>query len=104
MKTINVLLLLTLAFSAADAFTTPTKKKERRAAFQHPSVPKDSAFDHHPQEGYTSMFAFAPSTTPTTAQVVQYYEPEEEGEVPYSVALVSCMLSLAVGFGLGYGT
>ena len=35
---------------------------------------------------------------------VQYYEVDDEPDVSYSVALVSCMLSLALGFGLGYGT
>lgn len=105
-----MLLLLTLAFSAAEAFTT--KKKERRTIFQHPVVPKESPFDQQPtQDGYaaqpntkggSAMFAFAPGTTPV--QVVQYHEPEEEAEVSYSIALVSCMFSLALGFGLGYGT
>lgn len=111
MKAISALLLLTLAFSEVEAFTT--KKKERRTPFQHPVFPRESALDQQPHEGYTPqpntksggspiMFAFAPGTSPV--QVVQYYDPEEEGEVSYSIALVSCMLSLAVGFGLGYGT
>ena len=104
-KTIRVLLVVTLALSMAEAFTT--KKKESRTSFQHPSFPKESARDPHAQDVHSAksgntMFAVPKGATP--AQLVQCYEPEEEVEVSYSIALVSCMLSLALGFGLGYGT
>ena len=115
MKGIPMLLLLAIALPFTKGFTT--KKKERRPVFQFPAFQTDAALELHssPEEqpphpshhnhnnlGNTK-FAFAPGATPVQ-QVAQYYEQEDEFDVSYSVALVSCMLSLALGFGLGYGT
>lgn len=101
MKAIHLLLYVALAFGSAEGFTT--KKKERRSHFSPNSPPREQ---HHEQSFYagdTTKFAFTPGTV--QGQVMQYYEAlEEEDDVSYGVALVSCMLSLAVGFGLGYGT
>ena len=101
-KAIHILLCLALAFCSAEGFTT--KKKERRSHFPANSPPKEQ--QHEQQSFYTSdttKFAFTAGTL--QGQVVQHYDPpEDEDDVSYSVALVSCMLSLAVGFGLGYGT
>lgn len=100
-------MLLVLAFSRIEAFTT--KKKERRATLQYVPFTKEAAREQRPQEEQSAVpnsggatFALPPGISPV--QVVQYYESEEEPDVSYSVALVSCMLSLALGFGLGYGT
>lgn len=101
------------------------KKKERRPThFQIPSMPRESANSEQPQsqsqqpeqqkdaeEFQVPPHVYDPNQAvffvPNEAgavQAVQYYEVEEEPDVSYSVALVSCMLSLAMGFGLGYGT
>eukprot|EP00429_Kryptoperidinium_foliaceum_P018377 CAMPEP_0176049950 /NCGR_PEP_ID=MMETSP0120_2-20121206/24824_1 /TAXON_ID=160619 /ORGANISM="Kryptoperidinium foliaceum, Strain CCMP 1326" /LENGTH=116 /DNA_ID=CAMNT_0017383381 /DNA_START=261 /DNA_END=611 /DNA_ORIENTATION=- len=116
MMAFRSILILALAVSAASGFTT--KKKDRHHRFQPAGFPKESPRENQQQQQpqpqvhyYTqedgslppgAMFAFAGGQYP--AQVVEYYEPEEEYDVSYSVALVSCMLSLALGFGLGYGT
>ena len=107
MKSLQWLMLLVLILSSVEAFTT--KKKERRTTLQFVPFTKEAAREQWSQEQQSgtsntgsAMFAFSPGTSPV--QVVQYYEPEEEPDVSYSIALVSCMLSLALGFGLGYGT
>ena len=100
-KAIHILLCLALAFCSADAFTT--KKKERRSHFPVNSPPKEQ---QHEQSFYSSDSVKVAFTAGTVqGRVVQYYDSlEDDDDVSYSVALVSCMLSLAVGFGLGYGT
>lgn len=113
MKSIRMYILLAIALPFTNGFTT--KKKERRPVFPYPAFQKETALElqsspeeqtphpsHHNHNGNT-RFAFAPGATPVQ-QVAHYYEQEDEFDVSYSVALVSCMLSLALGFGLGYGT
>jgi hypothetical protein len=54
----------------------------------------------------TSMFALPPTTSALSSALSAYYEEdndEEQLDVSYGVALVSCVLSLALGFGIGYG-
>lgn len=107
MRLLRLLSLLALVLSLTEGFTT--KKKERRPIFQSTAFTKESSLDQqvheeqaHVSSTHSGSMPFAFGTTPV--QVVQYYEPEEDFDVSYSVALVSCMLSLALGFGLGYGT
>jgi len=95
-KAMQVLLFLSLVICTAEGFTT--KKKERRSHFPPASRPKEQQYSTD-----STTLPFVPGSL--HGQVVQYIDPhEEEDDVSYSVALVSCMLSLAVGFGLGYGT
>ena len=115
MKGLGMFILLAIAFPFTNGFTT--KKKERRHVFQYPVIQKDTALElqsspeeqtphpsnHNSNNNGNTKFAFAPGATPVQ-QVAHYYEQEDEFDVSYSVALVSCMLSLALGFGLGYGT
>lgn len=107
-KATAICTLFAMAIFSAAAFTT--KKKERNPRFSANS-PKDQqkgqkeekTFPSFPGSDTTGTFA-AFATGNGQGQIVQYYETEEDDDVSYSVALVSCMLSLAVGFGLGYGT
>mmetsp|Transcript_59384 Transcript_59384/g.89570 ORF Transcript_59384/g.89570 Transcript_59384/m.89570 type:complete len:103 (+) Transcript_59384:237-545(+) len=94
-----LVLLISLCFDGSHAFTT--KKRERRHAFKSaPGVNEAREASHEDQTPVASMVAL-PTTSSAAATVpVQ----EEEVDVSYGVAMVSCMLSLAVGFGLGYGT
>jgi hypothetical protein len=109
---VMMVLLLALALPFTNGFTT--KKKERRPIFQYPVFQKDTSLElqSSPEEqtpqpsnhnSGNNKFAFAPGATPVQ-HVAHYYEQDDELDVSYSVALVSCMLSLALGFGLGYGT
>jgi hypothetical protein len=111
MKAFRALLLLCLALAGADPFTT--KKRERRPAFKSAAVAKDATEAmEEPQQAPSAttsnnngpmMFAFPPGTM-AAAVPVHNYEVEDEVDVSYGAALVSCVLSLALGFGLGYGT
>jgi hypothetical protein len=106
MKAFKTMLLFGLAlFGGADAFTT--KKREKRPAFKYsPAVnnkeSKEVAREEHtPAAGPTTRFALPPSA----AMLQQHGESlDEEIDVSYGTALVTCVLSLALGFGLGYGT
>jgi hypothetical protein len=108
MKAFRVILLLSLALTGADAFTT--KKREKRPAFQSADVFKDRKEAKEEQmapsttsNAPTTMFALPPSTM-AAAIPMMHQEAEDEVDVSYGVAMVTCVLSLALGFGLGYGT
>ena len=109
MKAFRTMLLLGLALvGGADAFTT--KKREKRPAFKYsPAVnnkeSKEVAREEHtPVATSTQSARFA--LPPTAAMIQQQHaeSAEEEIDVSYGTALVTCVLSLALGFGLGYGT
>ena len=83
------------------AFTT--KKRDGRPAFSNP--PAAPAPVSSPSKSY----AFAPTTTTATtnAALESYQEHDDyddEVVVGYTTAVISCALSLVLGFGLGYGT
>lgn len=99
---------------SSDAFAS--KKPEQMAsrpsmagpAFQAMSSPKKQ------REGMSQAtaknlnyppFAFAPAVAQSIASQ-EYYskEIEDEDDISYGVVAFSCFLSLALGFGLGYGT
>ena len=88
----------------AGAFTT--KKRERRPAFKATSVTKENNDEDSanvPCASCGQMFALL--QYPMTPVAVQHYEDsEDELDIGYGTVLLSCMLSLALGFGLGYGT
>jgi hypothetical protein len=102
MRKVIEMLFLALAFSSVEGFTT--KKKERRSHFSPTSQPKEQPHEHISlYSSEKTGFASRPGTI--QGQVIQHYDtPDDDEDVSYGVALVSCMLSLAVGFGLGYGT
>jgi hypothetical protein len=109
MKAFRVILLLSLALIGADAFTT--KKREKRPAFQSADVFKESKEAKEEQmapsatsHGPTAMFALPPTTMAAAIPMMHQDEAEDEVDVSYGVAMVTCVLSLALGFGLGYGT
>jgi hypothetical protein len=99
MKGYKTLILLLLAVFGADAFTT--KQRERHPAFQNVPVVKDTPGQEHSPPNNTPMFAFP---LMAHAVAIQQEESEDELDIGYGTALLSCVLSIAVGFGLGYGT
>ena len=108
MKAFRVILFFCLALARADPFTT---KKRERPAFKSAAVAKEAteAMEEPQQAPSTTtsnnngpmMFAHPPGTMAASIPVHHY---EDEVDVSYGAALVSCVLSLALGFGLGYGT
>mmetsp|Transcript_6734 Transcript_6734/g.16535 ORF Transcript_6734/g.16535 Transcript_6734/m.16535 type:complete len:119 (+) Transcript_6734:192-548(+) len=111
------LLILALALCAATGTHgfVPSKKKtaDRHAAFRNE---KDSNKNGNEEETHTATTTtqthYQPATShtaafsipPNAAMVAALYEYEDEDEevVSYEVALVSCIVSLAIGFGTGY--
>ncbi|KAL3925497.1 MAG: hypothetical protein SGILL_000364 [Bacillariaceae sp.] len=115
MKAVSLLLLVVLAItstgshafvpntgsSSSGSTSTSNQKRtsERRPAFSAAPV-MDTKEELVPASTPSSMFALPPSAM--TAALTAAYE-EEEPDVSYGVAMVSCVLSLALGFGIGYG-
>lgn len=87
----------------------PTRKKsaERRGTFTNDKSGEEEA----QTSAVATQSHYQPTTSPTAAfsippasmvAALHEYEYEEEEEVSYEVALVSCVISLAIGFGTGY--
>ena len=87
MKFLHWLALLCLASSQVLAFSTK-KHEPHRPAFRSIAAEKMPA---------STPFAVAPPMTDVPAEQV-------EDDVSYSTAIIACTISLALGFGLGYGT
>lgn len=108
MRGIKALLLLVLAVYECSAFTT--KKRDRRPTFKGAaSAAIEVKEDQHVAavaDGTTGpMFAIPPSAVaPAVVATTSVELPEDEEDIGYGVAVVSCFISLALGFGLGYGT
>jgi hypothetical protein len=110
-----VALLAIMCANGSNAFVPNNgQTRERRPAFsavesesnnkqqqQQPTVMGSSSV---PIPAPSTMFALPPSAM-AAALTAAYEEQqaEEGGDVSYGVALVSCVLSLALGFGIGYG-
>jgi hypothetical protein len=102
-----VFLLITLGRSTA--FTTKKREPTRRA-FKSASVNnnmKEEAAAASPTTaaaagGNSAAFAFAHRAA--VAHGMPHDDLDEEVVIGYATALISCALSLALGFGLGYGT
>ena len=86
----------------------PTKKKsaDRRSTF---SVEKNGNSNNNQEEAASTQTQYQPTTSPTaafsippTAMVAAFEYEEDEEDVSYEIALVSCIMSLAIGFGTGY--
>jgi hypothetical protein len=92
-------MILLVFLHGADAFTTKKRETARRA-FKTPSVTKEETVTPSASSN-SAAFAFAP-------YVVQYVHAEgsleDDMAIGYGTAIASCIVSLALGFGLGYGT
>jgi len=85
----------------------PTKKKstDRRTSFSNgeednQASPASTHMQYQPATPPTAAFS-----VPSAAMIAAAYEyevEEDEQDVSYEVALVSCIVSLAIGFGTGY--
>ena len=101
------MMVLALLLSGADAFTT--KKRERRQYFNSASIVKEENQNkeqsaHANTSSSTSIFVQAPATMATTIPHIIHEDDEEDLNISYGVAFASCVLSVALGFGFGYGT
>jgi len=98
MKIFQTAFLFALIVACASAFSTPSSS---RPAFKVPSVlPKDEAkVDLNPNAAAIAAF------TTAMAPMAAHADNIDEGVViGYGAGLVACVVSLAVGFSIGYGT
>jgi hypothetical protein len=99
MRTSWVFLMLLVFLHGSDAFTTKKRETTRRA-FKTPSVSKEGeTVTASSASSNSAAFAFAPYVVPYVHAVG-----EDDMAIGYGTALASCVVSLALGFGLGYGT
>jgi len=98
-------LLVLLVSSQTLAFTTKKLETKSRASFKSSSpVPKEDSPSHAPAS--TPVFAFNHATSKNSPSVLPSTEETDEDDdlVGYGTAVVSCMISLALGYTLGYAT
>ena len=108
MKSLRFLLAiaLVLCLSTGTQGFMPTRKKstDRHTAFSDSNndeeVHATTQTQYLPAASPTAAFSVPP--TAIVAAFQEYEFEEEEAEVPYEVALISCIVSLAIGFGTGY--
>ena len=104
MKTFQVVaLILAVVASCANAFAPPSAAT--RPAFKAPVAPLAMAKDAEPvvraDKNAAAVAAFATAMAPIAAQAADI---DEGTVIGYGAGLVACVVSLAVGFSIGYGT
>ncbi len=100
--------VLALCFAPDTQGFLPTRKKntERRSTFgngdsgEEDVQPSATSMQTQYQTSPTAAFSVPPAAM--VAAFHEYQFEEEEEEVPYELALISCIVSLAIGFGTGY--
>jgi len=104
MKFLLFFILLLGTLNNAVAFTTK-KREPTRTAFKALNKKEDSPSSGSntvtaaTASGNAAALAFAPYVAYDLSQ-----EEDDEAVIGYGTAIISCALSLALGFGLGYGT
>lgn len=97
MKTFQIIALLFAAVVAcASAFSTPSPKTSFKSAAVVPKVEAQAE-----NKNAAAIAAFATAMAPFAAQAA---EVDEATVIGYGAGLVACVVSLAVGFSIGYGT
>ena len=107
MKYLAWLVVLLAVLDTSFAYTAK-KREQRRPAFNAASVTqhqKDAQSQSAPSTASnTAAFAFAPAVAYTYSSAHHDDSLDDEELIGYGTALFTCFLSLALGFGLGYGT
>ncbi len=96
----------TIAFLFADiiactsAFSTPSPKTSFKPAAVVPTVEVEAQVEAQ-NKNAAAIAAFATAMAPFAAHAT---EVDEATVIGYGAGLVACVVSLAVGFSIGYGT
>jgi hypothetical protein len=99
MKTYQTLALLFAALVACtSAFSTPSNT---RPAFKAPAVMPVAEAKVESNSNTAAVAAFATAMAPFAAHAADV---DEATVIGYGAGLVACVVSLAVGFSIGYGT
>ena len=96
-----------LLSSGAAAFSTTKLDPRSRPSFKAaPSVSTKEKDSTSPAPVPRDTAAFGVSNTAAASMAPALYAEEEDDEelIGYGTALISCVISLALGFTLGYGT
>lgn len=97
MKTYQTIALIFAAVVAcASAFSTPTSNT--KPAFKAPAVISEAKVEN---KNAAAVAAFATAMAPFAANAADV---DEATVIGYGAGLVACVVSLAVGFSIGYGT
>lgn len=92
-----LLFILAGFFLSKEAHAFSTKKVERKGGPVLAAAALHSSSPFVPEPETTSPFIHS-------AAVGQYVVIEEEETVSTGTAAIACLLTMAIGFGLGYGT
>jgi hypothetical protein len=111
MRIVRLLFCFLAVLGTSSAYTTK-KREQRRPAFKASSVTKEetTAPTSNAAPAPSGLpVAFAPAVAYAYAHAhahASYHEDslDDEELIGYTTAFISCFLSLAIGFGLGYGT
>lgn len=97
MKTFQLAFLFAAIIACVSAFSTP---QSTRPTFKAPAVmpQADATVDGKPNVAAVAAFATAMAPFAANAAV------DEGVVIGYGAGLVACVVSLAVGFSIGYGT
>jgi hypothetical protein len=97
MKTYQTIAFLFAAIIACtSAFSTPSPKTSFKPAAVVPTVEVEAQ-----NKNAAAIAAFATAMAPFAAHAT---EVDEATVIGYGAGLVACVVSLAVGFSIGYGT
>lgn len=99
MKNCQILLLAAIV-ACASAFA-PVSQTARPAAKPLAALPKESEASPLKDNNAAAVAAFATAMAPFAAQAADI---DEGVVIGYGAGLVACVVSLAVGFAIGYGT
>ena len=99
MKTFQTIAFVFAAIIAcASAFSTPSPKTTLKPAAVVPTVEAKAA---NANSNAAAVAAFATAMAPFAAHATDV---DEATIIGYGAGLVACVVSLAVGFSIGYGT
>ena len=98
MKAVQVL-LIAVVVACASAFA-PVAQKPAFKPLAMSKAPEPTAFTFKSKDA-ASVAAFATALAPFAAQATDV---DEATIIGYGAGLVACVVSLAVGFAIGYGT
>ena len=98
-QSVALLLVAIIACASAFAPVAPITQSPSVRASPLAATPKDSESTSMKDQNAAAVAAFATAMAPLAANAV-----DEGVVIGYGAGLVACVVSLAVGFAIGYGT
>mmetsp|Transcript_27757 Transcript_27757/g.66978 ORF Transcript_27757/g.66978 Transcript_27757/m.66978 type:complete len:144 (-) Transcript_27757:101-532(-) len=101
MKSVQQILLLLVAAVACVSGFAPATRPVAKSALSMSKAPMNNEFVVKDEKKAAAVAAFATAMAPFAAHAT---EVDEATVIGYGAGLVACVVSLAVGFSIGYGT